>query len=419
MSGNAIGTTEAGAKTFGEALAVNTTLTSLDLDKNQFTNDGSDAIFKGLAENTDLGVFNFGYNMLGPEAGIVMGDTLAKNTGLRKLGLNHNGLGNGVKQITKGIINNTQSGLERLFLKDNGVDDEAVPVFCRLLVKNRTLQYLSLGGNVIGKTGGLAIKAVFDKYALSTVVDLDGNKIDRELRFAISKKIIVDSAADGSVAQGEYMLRPEEMPISPQKLSNDAKAKLMTAWSVNHGDEVIGAQLESGTSIESKAQVDGLNTFAQEFAIEFANYLKTTEWNFSNLPLGNDGFARVCQALTPELYAGVRVLNLQGTAMSDKGAEYVGIFLAKNDFITTLCLQENDIGQHGSIAIAAGLKENNTLTDLYLHKNRINDKGCSAIMDALAMNTTLVSLALDGTSHYYFCYLVAISGLQCFNICSP
>jgi hypothetical protein len=84
---------EAEVRELAGALAVNTTLTMLDLRHNALGKKGGRAMGEALAVNTTLTQLDLGENALGEEGGRAMGEALAVNTTLTQLNLVGNGLG--------------------------------------------------------------------------------------------------------------------------------------------------------------------------------------------------------------------------------------------------------------------------------------------------------------------------------------
>jgi hypothetical protein len=70
--------------------------------------------------------------------------------------------------------------------------------------------------------------------------------------------------------------------------------------------------------------------------------------------------------------------------------------LQTNTTLTSLDLENNDIGAAGATALATALQTNTTLTSLDLANNNIGAAGATALATALQTNTTLTSLNLDG-----------------------
>jgi Ran GTPase-activating protein (RanGAP) involved in mRNA processing and transport len=87
-------------------------------------------------------------------------------------------------------------------------------------------------------------------------------------------------------------------------------------------------------------------------------------------------------------------LNLQNNQVQDEGAIALASALEKNQSLTNLDLVCNQIGAKGGKAIASALKKNQNLISLILWDNEIKNKGAKAIASALKKNQSLTSLNL-------------------------
>jgi NLR family CARD domain-containing protein 3 len=62
--------------------------------------------------------------------------------------------------------------------------------------------------------------------------------------------------------------------------------------------------------------------------------------------------------------------------------------------LTSIDLDDNGIGDDGSVAIASALKENNTLAKLFLNGNSIDLAGATALAETIRVSTSLRHLDL-------------------------
>ena len=66
-----------------------------------------------------------------------------------------------------------------------------------------------------------------------------------------------------------------------------------------------------------------------------------------------------------------------------------------NAALTTLELNDNQIGADAAKAIAKKLETNVTVQRLYMRANNIGEDGCKAMADMLLVNTTLEQLQME------------------------
>lgn len=117
-------------------------------------------------------------------------------------------------------------------------------------------------------------------------------------------------------------------------------------------------------------------------------YLKEDELNLSGLGLGDDDVKKIMEALKRN--DDISELNLDNNNISDEGGKTIAEFL-KNNFITGVSLKNNKIRDEGAKSIANALKYNNGLIDLALDYNKIGDEGAKAFLSVLQKNCLILS----------------------------
>ncbi|KAF9584330.1 hypothetical protein BGW38_006840 [Lunasporangiospora selenospora] len=88
-------------------------------------------------------------------------------------------------------------------------------------------------------------------------------------------------------------------------------------------------------------------------------------------------------------------LDLNDKNIGVDGATVLAEALRINSTLTTLELYKNNIGVDGAKALAEALMINSTLTTLNLNKNNIGVDGAKALAEALMINSTLTTLNLN------------------------
>ena len=127
------------------ALAVNTTLTMLELRYNALGKEGGRAMGEALAVNTTLTQLDLGDNRLGEEGGRAMGEALAVNTTLAQLDLSGNKIGStGASAISQALEVN--KALTDLDLRDNRIRGKGARKMAKALQVNHVLTTLRLEG---------------------------------------------------------------------------------------------------------------------------------------------------------------------------------------------------------------------------------------------------------------------------------
>jgi len=102
-------------------------------------------------------------------------------------------------------------------------------------------------------------------------------------------------------------------------------------------------------------------------------------------------------------------LTLAGNQIGNEGAKALATVLQKNATLKSLYLEGNQIGPEGAKALATALQTNTNLTILHLGYNQIGDEGASALATLLQNNTALTILYLSNSE-------IKASGLQALAI---
>jgi len=95
------------AAMLGEIISSNTRLTSLDISKNLFEDEGAELVGKALKYNSSLTSLNLGGNGIGFSGVELIAEALKTNSSLTFLSIRENHIGEGVGLICKGLKNNT------------------------------------------------------------------------------------------------------------------------------------------------------------------------------------------------------------------------------------------------------------------------------------------------------------------------
>lgn len=112
-----------------------------------------------------------------------------------------------------------------------------------------------------------------------------------------------------------------------------------------------------------------------------------------NNQIGPEGAQALADSLQHNTF--FTALNLAGTRIGNEGARILADLLQHNTTLERLYLWNNRIEDEGAYALAEALKFNTTLTDLSLRGNRILEEGAQALAESLQFNTTLTDLDLD------------------------
>ena len=173
LQANKIGA--AGVQALAELLKTNTTLASLDLGDNTIGATGAQALAELLKTNTTLAHLGLRH-AIGDVGAQTLAKTLKTNTRLTSLDLGGNAIGaTGAQALAELLKTNTT--LTRLELRGNGIGATGAQALAELLKTNTTLASLDLGNNEIGATGAQALAELLKTNTTLTNLDLGNNKI--------------------------------------------------------------------------------------------------------------------------------------------------------------------------------------------------------------------------------------------------
>ncbi|CAE7210314.1 NLRC3 [Symbiodinium necroappetens] len=117
-----------------------------------------------------------------------------------------------------------------------------------------------------------------------------------------------------------------------------------------------------------------------------------TSISLENNDIGVEGCKAICEALKSN--STLTSINLHGNRIDVEGCKAMGEALKCNSTLASINLADCHIGDEGAEAICEALKCNSTLTSINLEGNVIGDEGAEAICEALETNSTLTSINL-------------------------
>jgi Leucine Rich repeat len=190
------------AKAIAEELAVNTSLTFLNLSDNTIGDDGTAAIANALRANKSLEMIDLGSNGIGNVGMVALAQALVENNSLRFLWLSgsKNNMGTvGMEALTGALKVN--SGLTMLCLSYSSLGDPETVILAEALRFNKTISMLNLRSNNIGNTGARAILDALKYNSTLESIDLDVNfNIASTIFCAIEDIVSANRAKTRSVA---------------------------------------------------------------------------------------------------------------------------------------------------------------------------------------------------------------------------
>ncbi|XP_068753920.1 protein NLRC3-like [Montipora capricornis] len=301
---------------FFQALAVNTSLTTLDFSGKSIGAEGATSLSQALAVNTSLTTLDLSCDSIGTEDATSLSQALAVNTSLTTLDLSDNSIGaEGATSLSQALAVNTS--LTTSDLSWNSIGAEGATSLFQALEVNTSLTTLHLYDNSIGAEGATSLSQALAVNTSLTTLDLSHNSIGAEGAFSLSQALAVNTS------------------LTTLRLA--------------------------GNSIGDA----GATSLSQALAV---NTSLTTLYLSCN-SIGTEGATSLSQALA--VNTSLTTLNLCYNSIGAEGATSLSQALAVNTSLTTLALSDNSISAEGATSLSQALAVNTSLTALYLSSNFI------------------------------------------------
>ena len=397
LSGNCIG--PEGATSLSQALALNTSLTTLDLSVNGIRPEGATLLFRALAVNTSLTTLNLSGNSIGAEDATSLSQALAVNTSLTTLDLSDNGIRpEGATSLSQVLALNTS--LTTLNLSVNGIRPEGATSLSQALAVTTSLTTLNLSRNSIGAEGATSLSQALVINTSLTTLDLSDNGIRPEGATSLSQALAVTTSlttlnlsrnsidAEGATSLSQALALNTSLTtldLSVNGIRPEGATSLSQALAVN-------TSLTTLDLCDNGIRPEGATSLSQALAVTTS----LTTLNLSRNSIGAEGATSLSQALA--VNTSLTTLDLSWNFIGAEGATSLFQALAVNTSLTTLDLSYNSIGAENATSLSQALAVNTSLTTLYLFGNSIGADGATSLSQALAINTSLSTLNLSHSS---------------------
>ena len=388
---------DSGAASLSQALAANSSLTNLILWSNEIGDSGAASLSQALAANFSLTNLTLWSNYIGDSGAASLSQALAANSSLTNLRLWSNEIGDsGAASLSQALAAN--SSLTNLDLRDNKIGDSGVASLFHALAANSSLTNLDLSGNKIGDSGAASLSQALAANSSLTNLDLRDSKIGPSGAASLSQALAANSSltslslyrnkiGDSGAASLSQALAANSsltnLDLRGNKIGDSGAASLSQALAAN-------SSLTNLDLRDNKIGPSGAASLSQALA---ANSSLTSLSLYKN-KIGDSGAASLSQALAAN--SSLTNLDLRDNKIGDSGAASLSQALAANSSLTNLTLWENEIGDSGAASLSQALAANSSLTNLDLGGNKIGDSGAASLSQALAANSSLTNLDLSG-----------------------
>ncbi|XP_067016914.1 NLR family CARD domain-containing protein 3-like [Acropora muricata] len=297
--------------TFLKALAVNSTMTNLELCEHTLSTENIFLLTEALRVNTSLSSLDLRSNSIRAEGANSLAQALRVNTSLSSLNLRSNSIrAEGANSLAQALRVNTS--LSSLDLRSNYLRDEGANSLAQALRVNTSLSSLDLRSNSISDEGANSLaQALRVNTSLSSL-----NLCDNSIR--------IEGA--NSVAQ---------------------------ALRVNTSLSSLGLQANS-------IRDEGANSLAQALRVNTS----LSSLNLCSNSIGTEGANSLALAL--RVNTSLSSFNLSFNSIGDEGANSLAQALRVNTSLLSFNLSYNCIGDEGANSLAQALSVNTSLSSLYM-----------------------------------------------------
>jgi len=139
---------------------------------------------------------------------------------------------------------------------------------------------------------------------------------------------------------------------------------------------------------------DGVSVLAE--SLQRMQRMQLSSIILNNNDIGPAGATSLSSALSKN--ATLTRISLTSNVLGDSGAGAIAKALKSNNTLRSLDLEENGIGQQGATALAEALVTNRGLESLHLSENPFGDPGAVSLGNSLTLNSTLITLWLGGNN---------------------
>ena len=200
-----------GANSLALALRVNTSLSSLNLCSNSIGDEGANSLAQVLRVSTSLSSFNLSNNCIGDEGANSLAQALRVNTSLSSLDLHSNSIRDeGANSLAQALRVNTS--LSSLDLHSNSIRDEGANSLAQALRVNTSLSSFNLSYNYIGDEGANSLsQALRVNTSLSSLYMSNNSvRVDEGHSLALARRVNTSLSSldlcDNSIGEGANSL---------------------------------------------------------------------------------------------------------------------------------------------------------------------------------------------------------------------
>ena len=357
--------------TFLKALAVNSTVTNLELCNETLSTEDIKLLTEALRVNTSLFSLNLSESFIGDEGANLLAQALRVNTSLSSLDLRSNSIRDeGLNSLAQALRVNTS--LSSFNLSYNFIGDEGANLLAQVLRVNAYLSSLNLSCSSIGDEGANSLSQALRVNTSLSSLNLSHSTIGEKGANSLSQALRLNTSLSS-------------LNLSHNTIGEKGADSLAQVLRVNTSLSSLNL---SFNSIGEK----GANSLSQ--ALRVNTSLSSLNLSFNSI--GEKGANSLAQAL--RVNTSLSSLDLRYNSIGDEGANSLAQALRVNTSLSSLDLHYNSIGDEGANSLAQAFRVNTSLSSFNLSYNYIGDEGANSLAQALTVNTSLSSLDMSNNS---------------------
>ncbi|TDH68646.1 hypothetical protein CCR75_009077 [Bremia lactucae] len=365
LSGHQLG--PLGLQAFADCLAANSTLKHLSLGSNELGDKAVQTLCAGLTGNAQSGLqcWDLELKSLGEDGAAAVAELLMTNQTLTTVLLSRNTIGDqGIKDLVKGLRENTQTGIKELHLTEVGISGLGLDHLATLVESEScSLSTLQLSFNALENATSLFFDALATNKSLTKLQFMKCKLSDAHVK-----------ALASALKQNTSLI---EIDLSDNELTQSACASLAYGLKDNKGLQIMRIN-------NNKCQDEG--------AVLLADVLATNNSTLTYLDMGNNGLT--CVGMKPLLKAqSIIQLHLFNNKLGEGLNELLPALLA-NSTLETFGIGANQLHEALSVTMFHALHSHPSLKTLEMGGNTLGKEGHEAL-DKLKEANRSLDVAVD------------------------
>jgi len=373
---------DASVSVFTKAMVGNTTLTSLELDRNKLGDLAATALAATLATNHSLKSLDLDFNQIGDAGMCSIAGALKVNGGLHQLEMHGNSVGCfGAEQLSEALQVNTC--LRTLSLDGNPLGNRGAFAIADALGRNCTLRILSLHSCGVGYSATSRLAWSLERNTGSALQEL-----------SLGKNLIGDAGAARIAQMLKVNSKLHELRLEGNNICDVGALQLAKALEVNRYLRELWL-LDNCISKEGVKHFSrALNRNSTLMRLSITAVVKKDTVMDDEIKDLQDNH-QVRRAIKGAEEGNAR-LDLPDSKLGDSGAIKVAEMIEKSHTLLGLNLAHCGIGDQGAARLAKALETNASILEVSLAGNAIGAEGAQRLMDVLQQNQTIYDMDLGG-----------------------